>query len=587
MRLWTSKIAFCAAMLAVSAVACGPASPGGGGDGDGDGDGDIPGETPMCIDSEECESPSSICVASIVGRPVLRRLTAREFEAALTDVFPEIAGQWTSTFSADPVSELGFDNDAAKLVVSKQTAREIDSTGKSVADAVSAGLEGMLPCTAVGDRACAGTFLDTYGKRLFRRPLNDAEREKYLAFFDQALAEPDVEFPTAVGWLTRALIHAPATVYRREIGEKLAGSRSQFTQYEIATALAFTYAGTTPGDALLEMADAGELNSPEVLVGVAMQLLDSPQGHEQIHRFFESSLEYGRVSTLTKANAPEFESLRDQMRLETRAYIEEVVINRRGGIRELLTAPVTFPTAALATFYGLPAPANDYAEVARPAGMGVGILAQGSLLSTEASANSSSPTQRGLLVLEKLLCRELPQVPPTVPDIPEPIVGQITTRQRYEEQHATGGCANCHKNFDPMGFGLEHFDEAGRFRADEGGLTIDSSGSVASTEVVFTDQEGLASGLAELEEVQACVSGQLKTFSYGGSEPCWARPVATNSWPALSVSWNTSRRWRVSLTSQAASSQSIFRVGNAAADSSARGIFCVESVSLLQNLRSS
>lgn len=510
MRLWNSKRVIFSAALGLSLVACGPSSP--------DDDGDTPGEVPECVDPEGCESPVSLCEASVVGAPVLRRLTAREFNAALTDVFPEVAGQWTSTFSADPVSELGFDNESAKLVVSKQTAREIDSTGKSVADAVSAGLDGMLPCSAAGDRACASAFLDKYGKRLFRRPLSDAEREKYLAFFDEALAEGD--FKTAIGWVTRALIHATPTVYRREIGEKVAGSRSQFTQYEIATALAFTFAGTTPGDALLGMADAGELNSPDVLFNLAMQLLDSPQGHEQIHRFFEASFEYGRVSTLTKSNVPEFEALRDQMRRETRTFIDEVVIKGRGGMRELLTKPATYPSAALATFYGLPAPASDYAEVARPAGMGVGLLAQGSLLATEASANSSSPTQRGLLLMEKLLCREVPEVPPTVPDIPEPVVGQITTRQRYEEQHAVSGCANCHKNFDPMGYGFEHFDEAGRYRADEGGLTIDPSGSIPESDVVFSGQEGLAEGLASMDEVHACVTGQLKAFSYGGTEPC-------------------------------------------------------------------
>lgn len=471
-----------------------------------------------CLDDSGCESSEAICASSSVGSPMLRRLTAREFEAALNDVFPELVGKWSSTLSSDSLSDAGFDNESARLLVSKQKAKEIDSTGKAVGAAAAAAIETILPCAAAADRACAGTYLDIYGRRLFRRPLNDEERERYLGFFDEALGKTD--FPQAISWLTSALVHATPTVYRRELGREVEGGR-KLDQYEVATALAFTFAGTTPGDALLDMAEAGELNSPEVLINVAEQLLSTPQGREQVHRFFEATLEYARVRTLTKANVPEFEALREQMFAESRAFVDEVIINRKGGLRELLNSPITFPSADLAEFYGMPAPSGDYAEVARPEGQGVGILAQGAFLSTEASTNSSSPTQRGLLVKSKLLCGELPEVPATVPDISEPQVGEQTTRQRYEELHAgSAACAGCHAGFDPLGFAFEHFDEAGRYRADEGGLTIDASGTVPDSDVSFGSQEELMSGLAEMEEVQACLSGLLKTYSFGASEPC-------------------------------------------------------------------
>jgi len=78
-------------------------------------------------------------------------------------------------------------------------------------------------------------------------------------------------------------------------------------------------------------------------------------------------------------------------------------------------------------------------------------------------------------------------------------------------------------NLEPFGF--EHFDEAGRYRATEGGLTIDPSGWVlkadgSATLFTFPDEEGLMNGLAGLPDSYACFAGYLATYSYGTSQSC-------------------------------------------------------------------
>ena len=467
-------------------------------------------------EGEECTGVP-LCAASLAGPAVLRRLTGREFAETLRDVFPEVRTSWTAGFSADPVSHWGFDNEASRLVVGKQTAREIDTTGRALAEAVVAELPGLLPCSGTTpDRGCAGEFVDKYGKRLFRRPVSAEEKEKYLGFFD--LAAANVTFPEAIGWLTRALVHATATVYRSEIGTPEENGR-KLSQHEIATALPYTFAGTTPGDRLLEMADRGELSSPEVLSRLANELIQTDLGKAHLHRFFDSFLEYSRVSTLAKPGVPEFESQRDAMREETRRFIDALVINGGGGMREVLTSSVTYPSPDLAAFYGMSAPGPD-GSVTRS--QGLGILAQGSVLSTEASPDASSPTQRGLLVYERLLCGDELLVPPDVPDIPPVEAGVTTTRERYENVHARGACASCHANFDPIGFGFEHFDEVGRYRADEGGLPINSAAEIPGTDIRFSGQEELAQGLASLDQVHLCTSAQLRAYAFGTDEACLA-----------------------------------------------------------------
>jgi len=498
--------------------------PGGGGTGGGSSTGGTDGMgTPTTpVETDPPGDPTALCAASEAGAPVLRRLNRREMENTLRDVFPVLGTAWRSTLSADTVSDAGFDNDSSQLLVSKQTARELADTAESVGTAVAGGAGQLLPCNTP-DAACVGQFLDGVGRRLFRRPLSDAERSSYLGFFDTAFAATS-DFATSIGWLTRGLIESPAFVYRREIGAAQGAAR-QLDQYEIATELAFTFSGSGPAPELLDRASRGELNSPEVLQAAARELLGTPRGREVIQSFFDSYVGHSKVTSIIKQGEglDAFASVREQMLEETRRFIEEVIITRGGGVKELFTANITTPSVQLAGFYGFGAPAADYAVVERPAGRGIGLLAQGAVMATLSQPNGSSPTKRGLWIFKRLLCNSVPPVPANIPELGQPQPGQRTTRQRYEEDHAQGGCQNCHSRWDPIGFGFEHFDQAGRYREDEGGLPIDTTSRVnQGGEVLFEfdGQEDLMTQLVEEPIVAQCLSGYVTTFAFGGALSC-------------------------------------------------------------------
>jgi hypothetical protein len=469
------------------------------------------------------QDPSSVCGSSRIGAPRLRRLSRDELINTLNDVFPAAQGNWTPALSADGVSAHGFDNDSSLLMVGKQTADELDRSADALAAAITgAPLAALLPCSqSTQDAACAGEFLSKYGRRLFRRALTADETARYLALFQQVQTAKD--FASGIRYVTRALIQSPHAIYRREVGAA-SGASYQLSQHEIATELAYDFSGTTPSEALLAQADAGELASPAAREAAARALLQTEAGLRTVEKFFNAWLGYGRVSSVTKTSVAEFVTLRDQMVVETRRFVGEVVITRNGGLSELLTAPETAPSQSLAAFYGFPAPASDYAVTSRPAGRGIGILAQGSLLSALSGPNSSSPTRRGLLVMERLLCRDKPVVPPDVPVLGEPQPGQLTTRQRYEQVHAqTGSCKACHQTFDPIGFGFEHYDEAGRYRDQDGGLPVDSASYVPldGDELFrFADLEELARGLAAQKLPYECATGFVSTYVFGAAEGC-------------------------------------------------------------------
>lgn len=476
-------------------------------------------------DDDDDGDPQARCETSNLGPPTLRRLTRHELEQTILAVFPEIAGDFEGvSLGADTVSYYGFANDADVLWVSEQTAGELLDTAEHVADLVTAPerLANLLPCaSSSADRDCAASFVADYGRKLFHRTPTAAELDEYLALYDEVLAQAD--FPTALEWTLVALLQSPHVVYRSELGQPDDSGEHVLHGWELATALAYDFSGGPPSDALLELGESGALEDPEIRIEQARALLDTAQGRVTLSRFFEDWLDYREVLTQSRPETPQFEEVRDAMVEETRRFIETVVVEDQGGVADLLLADYTTLDSSLASYYGFGGSGGDFDVVPRPEQWGVGLLAQGSLLVANAHVDASSPTQRGLLVYERLLCRQRPPVPGDVPSLEPPSPGATTTRERYEVQHmANDGCRSCHVLFDPIGFAFEHFDAAGRYRADESGLAIDASGTIPSG--VVTDEELAFDGLTELSTTLAaepavtdCVSGLTATYVFGGA----------------------------------------------------------------------
>ena len=60
-----------------------------------------------------------------------------------------------------------------------------------------------------------------------------------------------------------------------------------------------------------------------------------------------------------------------------------------------------------------------------------------------------------------------PPAPPNVPQLSRLADKPITTRERLRAHQEEAQCASCHRKIDPIGFGLENFDAAGKWRTTE------------------------------------------------------------------------------------------------------------------------
>lgn len=500
--------------------------PSGDGDGDTIGDGDGDGDTVHTGEQGHLEDVRSTCEASAVGAPVLRRLTQGEVDVTLRDIF-NLDGWLGVKLSPDPTSNLGFTNDASVLVVGGTTAREMLKTAEEVADLVVEQLPTVLPCSASSpDRACVTEFINTYGLRLFRRPLSADEVTRYADHHESIAGRSD--FATGMKWMLTAMIQSPHAFYRSEIGVDAGDGTRQLDNYEMATELSYMMVGSTPDEPLLNRAAAGELSDPVVRAAEAERLLsDHARRRDGIRTFFNEWLRFRTVLGQSREDDPLFaQDISPLMVEETRYFLDTLVLGDRGTIQDLMLADFTALNDRLSQFYGYGGVSNaEFDRVTRPPEYGRGILAQGSLLAATSHQAYSSPTQRGLMVTERFLCMEAPPVPAVIPPLEDSIVGTaaVTTREKYETAHAAPGsaCGECHLQFEPFGYIFENFDETGRVRTMDEGQPVNTVVTNApmpdGTLRAFNNIDELSELVNTSDVIQNCFSGMLAAYMYSGA----------------------------------------------------------------------
>lgn len=380
----------------------------------------------------------------------------------------------------------------------------------------------LLPCEPSAE-GCAEAFVEAFGRRAFRRPLDAAERARYLALF-----EAGDDFADGMSLAIQGMLVSPHFLYRTEIGEPQGDGTWVLTPFEVASALSYTFWGTMPDEALLEAAAAGQLATPDQREAQARRLLEDPRARELVGTFGLMWIGGHNVLGATKKPSafPGFDNAtRDAMAAETRRFVGHVVFEGSGTLEELFTADYTFANETLADLYALPGATGDALQkIAYTHGRRAGILGHGSLLATTAHSDQTSPIRRGLLVRQQLLCQELGAPPPNAGGVPE-VDPDATTRERFRQHTDDPFCYACHQYIDDVGFGFEHFDPVGAWRETDNGAPIDASGNMNDIEGMGTDTDAPYAGLPELAQLLAasdaargCFTTQVYRFALGLEE---------------------------------------------------------------------
>ena len=350
-----------------------------------------------------------------------------------------------------------------------------------------------LPASTLAsdERVCAMKILSTLARRAYRRPVDSADVDVLMSFYDAA--RTDGSFDTGVqGGIERLLVD-PEFLFRIERDPPGTPPATPYhvSDLELASRLSFFLWSSIPDDELLNAAERGELKEQGTLDQQVRRMFKDSRANALVGSFFMNWLHLNTITSVSPdiARYPEFnENLREAMERETRLFLEYQLKGDRS-IIELLNADYTFVNEELARHYGIEGVYGPHFRlVALPDRTRGGILGHASVLTTTSYANRTSPVKRGLWLLENFLGVPPPVPPSDVPALEEQDQTRPTSvRERMEQHRANPVCASCHRVIDPPGFAFENFDAIGRWRTlsdertpyDKERRSIDASGAMA------------------------------------------------------------------------------------------------------------
>lgn len=414
-----------------------------------------------------------------------------------------------------------FDNSASAGLMTADHITEYLAIAQNLATALAR--PSLVNCNPSDKPACARALAESYGKKLYRRPLTAEETQRLVALVS---AEPELTDGLAVA--LRVLLTAPQFLYRSELGALNADGTYHLTGWEIASALSYFFLATTPDDTLLAAAERGELDTQSGVEAQARRLLADPRAREVAADFAEQWLGIGGILTKPKMESlyPQFDNATRRALLdETRTFYTHVVFDGSHQYQELLTARYGFMNQASAWIYGEEVSGDNLRRVNYSSPQRAGILSHASVLASYAYSDQSSPPRRGVFVRERILCQEFGIPPPNAGTLPD-IDPNATTRDRFAQHSSDPACAGCHRYIDPVGFGFERYDAIGAYRERENGQVIDPSGDMNDVEGFGTGTRAPFTTLAELAQVVAassraknCFAAQLHHFARGDLAP--------------------------------------------------------------------
>ena len=456
------------------------------------------------------------CASAATRR--VRRLSQREYFNVVSDLLgPDAVTQAAGMLPPEP-NIAGFDNQDIALRVASAFQEGIADVAQKLSAAID--VAKLAPCaTAAGSPACLQTFAQSFAKKAYgRAPTTDE-----LARLSTVAATGET-YAVSVQLIVETVLQSPYMLYASELGPDAPASSPTvvLTPQEIASRLSLVLTGARPDDDLSKAADDHRLSTRDDLTIVVDRLLATPRAAQQLQLLVKGWANLGPVADAPKNPTvfPEFTpAVAAAMQEELDAFIDAKVKAGSGTFLSLLTDTSTHIPAALAPIYGADLVTQAGVQTLNPQRRR-GILALPGVLTFHSADQHSGPIERGLLVRRQLFCTPVPPPPPDVVQMIsqhpiDPNDTAKTTRQKYEQHKTQAFCASCHDQFDSIGFGLEQMDGIGRFRTTENGLTVDSSGSLVSTDIdgPFVGAADLSQKVASSPMFRTCFVWQFFRFA--------------------------------------------------------------------------
>lgn len=444
------------------------------------------------------------------GLFVIRRLTKVEYGNTLHDLYgvdPSIAVSLPEeVFGEGYLNSISPLQSELFLDIANKVVEEVVSPKGKAPMAIQRRLFGQAPTSNTDLREAARRVARSLARDAYRRPPTETELDVLIDVYDLA-RDNKCDHQASLALVLKAILVSPQFLFITPV--EIVDSKDSIVpldDYQLASRLSYLLWSAPPDAELSSLADQGKLHQPKVLRAQVARLLKHDRSRALFDGFGAHWLGVGGLESQTfdpdvfPQMNPE---LRQAMMEEARLFFESIVRENQSVLR-FVDSDYTFVNEPLANLYGLEksvqGPKMQRVKLENP-NRG-GILGMPATLAATSFPNRTSPVRRGVWVLEQILGERVPPPPPNVPELDEQeqkSIEGLTLRERNELHQSNPTCANCHKVFDPIGFGLENFDAIGRWRErDDIGVAIDSTGKLPTGER-FTTPAELKSLLAKRE----------------------------------------------------------------------------------------
>ena len=339
----------------------------------------------------------------------------------------------------------------------------------------------VKPVFATGDTN-ARTALENFAERAFRgKKPSAAFVDKLTALYDSRRKAGD-SHEAALKEPLSVVLASPGFLYLQEIGppsftpnllpKEEAGKRlgvkderqSSLSPPELASRLSY-FLWSAPPDAQLLAAD---LTQPDILTREVDRMIASTKADEFVSGFVHQWLGMDRLEFF-QFDTKQFRDFDESAKAAARREVYETfahLLRQRGSLSKLLKSDEIFINGLLATYYGIEGVSGDaFQKVTLPKDSPRGgLLGMAAILAMGSNGERTSPVERGAWVLRKLLHNPPPPAPPNVPQLDRLASKPISPHDRLLAHQEQPQCLQCHRKIDPIGFGLENFNAAGKWR---------------------------------------------------------------------------------------------------------------------------
>jgi hypothetical protein len=309
----------------------------------------------------------------------------------------------------------------------------------------------------------------------FRRPVPEGTVENFTRLYRTGLAQ-GLNAEESMRNLVEGVLCSPRFLFNYDQGQS-------DDVWALANRLSYFLWNSMPDRELMALASSGALRDPSVVEAQARRLLADPKAERFVADFTGQWMGLNHIELmkpdpkLYKKYDPLLESL---MRQESENFFA-TVLEENLPLTTFLDSDFVVINDRLASLYAIPAVEGAaFRKVNLPVNSPRGgLLGQASVLKLTSNGTRTSPVVRGVWVLETIL-GDPPSPPPADVEPIEPDVrGSTTIPEMLAKHRDVETCRDCHASIDPWGFGLEHFDAVGAFRAEyTNGRPIDARGSV-------------------------------------------------------------------------------------------------------------